>query len=255
MSSEPRNDDSDPFGLGHDRPRPNPDEVGDEQTGTPFGVTAGDRPVATPDEERVVLQPEVSVTAAEARELDRRAGWAAANWGWLAAFGGVGIIFGIVVLSRAFGSLTALVWLTGLFLVFAGLVQLVTRGRDARSAHFGAAAIAVIGGLVLLIWPGETLKVVAVIGGITVLLWGVVRGVGAFRGPREARGHDLIVGIALGVLGILMIAWPGATVTLIGVLVGLAALAWGTVTIVVALRLRKEGARWRTLHARSHSAS
>ena len=229
---------------GAERPA-TPSGTGDEgRTGAPFG------------KERVVLQPEVSVTRAEARELDRRAGWAAANWGWLTAFGAVGIVFGLIVLSRAFGSLTALVWLTGLFLVFAGVAQLVTvRSGGALWARFASAAIAVIGGLVLLVWPGETLKVVAVVGGITVLLWGIVRAVGALRSPPNTRGHDLLVGLALGVLGILMIVWPGATVTLIGVLVGLAALAWGIVTIVVALRLRREGARWRELHARSHVAS
>jgi len=56
------------------------------------------------------------------------------------------------------------------------------------------------------------------------------------------------------VLGLLMMVWPGATVTLLGIFVGLAALAWGVVTIVVALRLRKEGARWRRLRGRSATA-
>ncbi len=231
------------------------DVGGADRSATPFDRGEQERAGRPAGEERIVVQPEISVTSAEARELDRQAGWAAANWGWLAAFGGVGIVFGLIVLSRAFGSLTALVWLTGLFLIFAGVAQLVTvRGGGAPWARFSAAAIAVVGGLVLLVWPGETLRVVAVVGGITVLLWGVVRAAGALRAAPATRGHDLLVGLALGVLGVLMIVWPGATITLVGVLVGLAAVAWGIVTIVVAFRLRKEGARWRELHARSHVA-
>jgi len=245
MSDPQRDDQFDRFGA-----------TGDDRTTRPPGTDDAAGTGAPSDEDRVVLQPEVSVSRGEARQLDRRAGWAAANWGWLAAFGGIGILFGIVVLSRAFGSLTALVWLTGLFLVFAGVVQLVTiRTATERSVRFLSAAIMIVGGLVLLAWPGETLKVVAVVGGITVLLWGAVRILGALRGAREARGHDLIVGLALAVLGILMIVWPGETVTLVGILVGLAAIAWGIVTIVGALRLRREGAAWRKLHERSHLAS
>jgi len=62
------------------------------------------------------------------------------------------------------------------------------------------------------------------------------------------------VGIALVVLGLLMTIWPGATVTLVGILVGLAAIAWGIVMIVDSFNLRKEGRRWREMRARSRAA-
>jgi len=63
------------------------------------------------------------VSRREAHLLDRRAGWAAHNWGWLLAFGLIAVVLGIVVLSHAFGSLGALVWLTGLFLLFMGVAN------------------------------------------------------------------------------------------------------------------------------------
>ena len=87
-----------------------------------------------------------------------------------------------------------------------------------------------------------------------MLAWGIVRTLAAYRDPREERGHDLIVGIALIVLGLLMMVWPGATVTLIGVLVGLAAVAWGIVMVIGAFNLRKEGRRWREMRAKSRVA-
>ena len=208
-----------------------------------------------PDDDRIVVQEEVAVSRRDAHLLDRRAAWASANWGWVLGLGAIAVIFGIVVLSHAFGSLSALIWLTGLFLLFMGVAQLLTMGRGgAASGHLGAAVVAIVGGIVLLVWPHETLKVVAVVAGITVLAWGIVRVLAAYRGPREARGHDLIVGIALIVLGLLMTIWPGATVTLVGILVGLAAIAWGIVMIVDSFNLRKEGRRWREMRARSRAA-
>jgi uncharacterized membrane protein HdeD (DUF308 family) len=208
-----------------------------------------------PDDGRIIVREEVAVSRREAHLLDRRAGWAAHNWGWLLALGLIAVVFGCVVLSHAFGSLGALVWLTGLFLLFIGVSQLVTMGRGgSRGGHLAGAVVAIVGGIVLLAWPGETLKVVAFVAGITVLAWGIVRALAAYRGPREERGHDVVVGIALIVLGILMMAWPGATVTLIGVLVGLAAIAWGVVMVIGAFNLRKEGRRWRELRAKARVA-
>jgi uncharacterized membrane protein HdeD (DUF308 family) len=207
------------------------------------------------DDDRIVVQEDVALSGSESHVLDRGAGWAAHNWGWLLAFGLIGVVFGIVVLSHAFGSLGALVWLTGLFLLFMGLAQLLTMGRGgARGAHVVGAAVAIVGGIVLLAWPGETLRVVAVVAGVTVLVWGIVRAAAAFGGPLETRGHDAFVGIALIVLGILMTAWPGATVTLVGVFVGLVAIVWGVVMVIGAFNLRKAGRRWRELHATARRA-
>jgi uncharacterized membrane protein HdeD (DUF308 family) len=207
------------------------------------------------DDDRIVVQEEVAVSRRQAHLLDRRAGWAAHNWGWLLAFGAIAVVFGIVVLSHAFGSLGALVWLTGLFLLFMGVAQLVTMGRGgAQGAHLAGAVVAIVGGVVLLAWPGETLKVVAFVAGITVLAWGIVRAVAAFGGRHETRGHDAAVGIALIVLGILMMVWPGATVTLIGVFVGLVAIVWGVVTVIGAFTLRKAGSRWRELREKARVA-
>jgi uncharacterized membrane protein HdeD (DUF308 family) len=208
-----------------------------------------------PDDERVVIQEEVTISAHHAHALDRRASWALHNWPWVLALGVVGIIFGLIVLSNAFGSVAALAWLTGLFLLFMGIVQLLTlRKGESRGVQAIGALIAIAGGIILLIWPGETLKVVAWIAGLAFLLWGVVRTVTAWREHRDDRARELAVGIALIVLGILVMAWPGAGITLIGILIGLIALAWGATMIVGALRMRKTGHQWEEMRARSRAS-
>jgi len=226
------------------------DDMHEEHDETPS--TGGETP---PGEERLIIQEEVAVSRRQAHQLDHQAGWAAHNWGWLLGLGVIAIVFGIVVLSHAFGSLSALIWLTGLFLLFMGIAQLITMGRGgATGAHVAGAVIAIVGGIVLLAWPGETLKVVAWVAGVTFLVWGIVRAATAFGGPHDTRTHDVAVGVALIILGVIIMAWPGATITLIGILVGLVAIVWGVVTVIGAFNLRASGRRWRELREKGRLA-
>jgi uncharacterized membrane protein HdeD (DUF308 family) len=214
-----------------------------------MGSGAGRRPE---DDDRLVVQEQVTVSLREARRLDRQARWSAHNWGWVFGVGAVAAVLGIVIFSHAFGSLHALIWLSGLFLLFLGVAQVLTIGRGGdRRTHLLGAIITAVGGIVLLVWPGETLRVVAVVAGITVLAWGGVRGWAALHEAHETRTHDLAVSIALVVLGIVMIVWPKGTITIVGLLIGGAAIIWGVVMMASALRLRRSGKRWLQLHARS----
>jgi hypothetical protein len=213
---------------------PQPDE---SRTGAASGPVGED--------DRFVVQEEVAISLDDARRLDRRAGWARHNWGYVLAVGVIAVVFGAFLLGSAFDTLSALLWVTGLYLIFMGAVQLLGLGRGgARGMHLLAAAVAFAGGLVLLLWPGETLKVIAVVGGITFLLYGVVEIVASVRGPAEDRLAGLARGAGLAVLGVLMIVWPGPTVTLLGVVLGLITIVWGASVIVSALSLRKAGREW-----------
>ena len=203
------------------------------------------------DDERLVGPEQVAGSGREARKLNHEAAWAAHNWGWLLGLGIIALVLGIVIASHAFNSLHALIWLSGLFLLFWGVAQLMTLGRGGdRRAHLIAALVTLVGGIVLLVWPGETARIAAVIAGITVLVWGGVRGITSWRDSHSLRGHDLAVGVALAVLGIVMIVWPEGTITLVGILIGVAAIVWGLVTIASAFHLRALGRRWQRLHER-----
>jgi uncharacterized membrane protein HdeD (DUF308 family) len=236
---------SEPGGPPRDQP-PGDDSVLDESA--PYEPPPDDRPYASSGGDAMATAP-LDVDRSQAHQAARRASWAAYNWPWVLGLGVVAIIFGLVVLSHAFGSLSALLWLTGLFLLFMGVAQLVTMGRGgARGAHFAGAVICILGGLVLLVWPGETLKVVAVVAGITFLLWGLMRIVTSLREERDDRTWDVLAGGALTVLGIVMMVWPSATITLVGVFVGLVAIAWGVLTVIGAFDLRRVGRGWKELH-------
>jgi uncharacterized membrane protein HdeD (DUF308 family) len=209
----------------------------------------------TRDDEDLVVQEQVTVSRRRARQLDRQAAWAAHNWGWLLGLGIVSVVLGIIIASHAFGGLRALIWLSGLFLLFFGIAQLMTVGKGGdRRTHLVAGLVTIVGGIVLLVWPGQTVKVAAVVAGLTVLVWGLVRGFTSWRDSHSLRGHDLVVSVAMVVLGLVMIVWPSATITLVGVFIGVAAIVWGLVTIASAFHLRAVGRRWERLHERARPA-
>ena len=105
--------------------------------------------------------------------LNRRSSWAEHNWGWVLALGVVAIAFGAALLSSAFVSLSVLAWLAGLYLLFMGVTELLVPLRsERRGSRVTGAVIAIVGGIVLLAWPGETLTVLAVVAGIAVAAWG-----------------------------------------------------------------------------------
>ena len=157
-------------------------------------------------------------------------------------FGIAAIVFGVALVGSAFASLSVLAWLAGLFLLFVGVAELVMPLRaGGRSSQLIGAAIAIVGGLILLAWPGETLTVLAFVVGIAFTAWGLTSIVTALRHRRESRGWDIAVGVGSAALGILMMAWPTESVAVVGVFVGLVAVVWGVVTALHALDLRRTG--------------
>jgi hypothetical protein len=80
---------------------------------------------------------------------------------------------------------------------------------------------------------------VAVIVGLAFLISGVSVAVAAIAAHGEGYGAVVGFGVILAIVGLVFIIWPGPTVTLLMILVGLAALLFGISAIVQALSLRR----------------
>jgi len=174
------------------------------------------------------------VVVADGREMARR------FWGLLVALGVVALVFGIVVLANIWASVHLVAIFAGLFLLFAGVLQLVSRsaGRS-RAGRIFAGLLAIVAGIVLIAWPGASVKTVAVVVGISFLIWGVAVAIAALMDRGESSGVIAAFGALLAVVGIIFIAWPGPTVTLLMVLVGASASLFGISCIAQGLALRK----------------
>ena len=102
-------------------------------------------------------------------------------------------------------------------------------------------------GLVLVIWPHATLKVVAVLLGIQLLVFGLVRLVSGFTSDEESGGMRAAY-VVLGLLGILaglyFIRHLSVTVALLAILVGLFWVMHGIVDLIVAAVAGPVPGRW-----------
>jgi uncharacterized membrane protein HdeD (DUF308 family) len=181
------------------------------------------------------VRPEVvneTVVVVDRRQTARGA------WGLVLAVGIVAVVFGILVLANIWGSVHLVAIFAGLFLLFAGILQFFV-GGGARTGRIVAGVVAIVLGVALIAWPEASVKTVAVIIGIAFLISGISVAVAAIAARGEGYGVIVGFGAIVAVIGLVFIIWPGPTVAILMVLVGLAALLFGVGAIIQALSLRR----------------
>jgi len=180
-------------------------------------------------------RPEVvneSVVIVDGRQAARGA------WGLVLAVGVVAVVFGILVLANIWGSVHLVAIFAGLFLLFAGILQFFL-GGGGKTGRIVAGVVAIILGIALIAWPEASVKTVAVIIGLAFLISGISVAVAAVAAKGEGYGAVVGFGAVVAVIGLIFIIWPGPTVAILMVLVGLAALLFGIGAIIQALSLRR----------------
>jgi len=185
-------------------------------------------------------RPEPEVVGSSVVVMSGGSDLAQRYWGVLLAIGIVAVIFGIVVLANIWASVRLVAIFAGLFLIFAGVMQFVgARGTQRRGGRIIAGIVALAAGIVLVVWPDTSVKTVAVIVGVAFLLWGIVWALSAVIDRGEGWGVAFGFSLILAVIGIIVIAWPGPTIAILMILVGLSAILFGVASIAQALALRK----------------
>jgi uncharacterized membrane protein HdeD (DUF308 family) len=163
---------------------------------------------------------------------------ASGAWGLVLAVGIVAVVFGILVLANIWGSVHLVAIFAGLFLLFAGIMQFFI-GGGGKTGRIVAGVIAIIAGVALIAWPEASVKTVAVIVGLAFLISGISVMVAAIAARGDGYGAVVAFGVVIAIVGLVFIIWPGPTVTILMILVGLAALLFGIGAIVQALSLRR----------------
>jgi uncharacterized membrane protein HdeD (DUF308 family) len=159
-------------------------------------------------------------------------------WGLVLAVGVVAVVFGILVLANIWGSVHLVAIFAGLFLLFAGILQFFI-GGGGKTGRIVAGVVAIILGVALIAWPEASVKTVAIIIGLAFLISGVSVAVAAIAARGESYGAVVGLGAVVGIIGLVFIIWPGPTVAILMILVGLAALLFGIGAIIQALALRR----------------
>jgi uncharacterized membrane protein HdeD (DUF308 family) len=156
----------------------------------------------------------------------------------------VGIIFlgfGIVMLFNVAAGATAIAIIVGAFLIFDGLVEMISGGRRGGSRGWAIVlgVILVIAGIVVIAWPGVTFLVIAVVWGIALLIGGIARVVSAVFLRGYGWGWLVVLGIIESIVGIVMLAWPNQTAYVILLLIGIYSIFAGILQIFLAFQLKK----------------
>jgi uncharacterized membrane protein HdeD (DUF308 family) len=149
--------------------------------------------------------------------------------------------FGFVMLFNVAAGATAIAIIVGAFLIFDGIVGLITAGQNGGSKALGSilGIVLIIGGIVVAAWPGVTFLVIAIVWGITIVVGGITRIVGSIALRGQGWGWVLAIGIAELIVGIAALVWPNVTAYVILLLIGIYAIVAGLLQIVLAFELKK----------------
>lgn len=107
------------------------------------------------------------------------------------------------------------------------------------------AAVFIVLGLVLLLFPGIALRTACIILGVVVLIYGIMRIIDYTKSSGSNSGVDLLIGIALAVVGMFLIISPTFFLNIIPIILGIYIVLEGIFDIKRAVDLKKAGyERW-----------
>ena len=178
------------------------------------------------------------LTNSEARAMAREV---SSIWWIVLVVGVIFVGFGLVMLFNVAAGAQAVAIIVGAFLIFDGIIGLITAGQNGGSKAVGIALgiVLIIGGIVVAAWPSATFLVIAVVWGITIVVGGIARIVGSITLKGPGWGWVLAIGIAELIVGIAALVWPHVTAYVILLLIGIYSIIAGLLQIVLAFELKK----------------
>ncbi len=96
--------------------------------------------------------------------------------GLLAIIGLVSVLAGLILIKRPFDTLVVFALIVGIWFVIAGIARLVAGASEpeGRAGNLAVAALDIVAGVVILVWPDLGLSTFAVILGIVLIVRGIL---------------------------------------------------------------------------------
>jgi uncharacterized membrane protein HdeD (DUF308 family) len=170
------------------------------------------------------------------------------SWPWVLALGIAAFVAGLITLVWPGVTVLALVFVLGVFLLFAGGAEIGWSIAERHTQGWGfilfRGIVDLVTGIVVLAWPDVTALVLALLLAFwlffyaALTLWYAYR----HRGDRPHPGHFLAKGIAALVAAVITVVWPGITILVVALVIGFMLLFWGVVLIRFAFVLRRQPA-------------
>lgn len=138
--------------------------------------------------------------------------------------GALSLIAGIVLLFWPDRTVTVIARLIGILFIVVGFGQAAEAFTHRSDTYWGLLLVRGLinlgVGIALLAWPGVTLNVVIWLVGLNLVITGAIGMFAGFNVPSERGKSAILVQSALTiVLGLLIMVWPSATLTVIGIVV------------------------------------
>ena len=161
------------------------------------------------------------------------------------AIGAICLIAGIVLLFWPDRTWTVVARFIGIFFIVIGFGQAVEAITTHRQGSYwgllllrGLINFGV--GLALLFWPSATVHVVVWLVGLDLVFTGILALIVSFQVPKEmGRSAFLVQSVVTIVLGVLIMAWPSATLTVVSVLLAVLLIVFGLVLLATGYQLTK----------------
>ena len=166
----------------------------------------------------------------------------AATWQATLAAGVLTLILGIVVSFKPSGSLNVIAVLVGIVAIISGIFHLV-RVFDREEQHrvwLGVTGfLYVVVGVVLIRHLSLTVALFGLLVGITWIVQGIAALIGAFTGSREGAVWWGVFGAISLIGGVVVVAAPTTSITVLTVLVGIWFIIMGIFEIVAGFMIRR----------------
>ena len=159
---------------------------------------------------------------------------------WL-VMGVLSVGIGVWLVFSPDAAITTRALLLAIALFFNGLAELMTAGDRLHPwVGYLLGAIFLFAGLVVLLRPGKSLWFLAIVVGISVIVTGIMQIAVAVMERDEIRHWVLlaVLGAVGVVVGVLAIAWPGITIWVLALLIGIRLLIFGIVQLAISFRVR-----------------
>ena len=146
------------------------------------------------------------------------------------------LVVGVVLLFNPVAAARTLALLLALSFVLGGLLEIAVGwdSHQGRWASFILGGILVLGGVLVLAWPGITLAAIALVTGLSLIAHCAARvGLAVVRRHEvPGWGWFVLAGAVNVLIGVLAIAWPEATIRVLTLILGLQIAGFGLLLLI-----------------------
>jgi uncharacterized membrane protein HdeD (DUF308 family) len=167
-------------------------------------------------------------------------------WIFAVIRGVLAIIFGLVALFAPIATAIALAIVIGVFAIVTGVFDIIEairhRGSSSMVLRIVLGAVSILFGILVLVWPGISLAILVIMVGVWAIITGILQIMSSVRHRAVPDSGWVwgIIGGALSILfGVVVLIWPGTGLVAIIWIIGIWAVVWGIILIVLGVKLRK----------------